>query len=150
MSDAIKDEPILLELRPKRAIVVACLFSSVSIVIAIGYLVQTMLTIDTTGTNYVLLQVTIAILVAALCSAVVVNYARRQPPLKTRLWSMPYSVVGYLAILWLLLCAFTFVVTSNVLSPKICSTKVDPECDADYSSLAFQTFLVRNPPSAPF
>lgn len=40
MSDAVKDEPILLELRPKRAIVVACLFSSVSIVIAIGYLVQ--------------------------------------------------------------------------------------------------------------
>lgn len=39
---------------------------------------QTMLTIDTTGTNYVLLQVTIAILVAALCSAVVVNVSSHQ------------------------------------------------------------------------
>ncbi|GAA5896895.1 uncharacterized protein JCM6883_007043 [Sporobolomyces salmoneus] len=100
-----------------------------------------MLTISTTGSNLVVLNFTVGVLVTILCSGVIVNYARVQPPQATRLWTMTYSVISFLIVVWLLLCALTFVVASNVLYPGICSSSHDPECDAAFSSLAFQTFI---------
>ncbi|GAA5947100.1 hypothetical protein JCM3765_002156 [Sporobolomyces pararoseus] len=139
--DRLTNDAVQLTSKTKRILSVACAISSISLLLAIAFLVQLVFTFSTSGGNLVLLQVTIGILITVLCSGIVVNYARVQPFGATRLWSLAYSVISYLAILWSLLCALAFVVASDVLYPEICSSSSISDCDESLSSLAFNSFI---------
>ncbi|GAA5845758.1 hypothetical protein JCM5353_004708 [Sporobolomyces roseus] len=134
-------EPLLFEFSPGRASVVATGLSSLSALVAIGFLVMLTFKLSMTGGDIVLLYITIGALATTLCSGIVVTYARFQPPQATRLWSFAGFVVGFLVILWLLLCALSFAVSSNVLFPNISCSSDDLDCDNNLVSLSFKTFL---------